>query len=749
MRQWLWAILLMLALLGSGCSHDGINGDGAIDDALGSWDQGADCFDCSGNHPPKASDLTLVISVRGKLQIQLVAQDPDGDALTFALEGEPALGKIEDFEPQTGRFTYLAGAETTGEESLRFTASDGALTSEAATVTITIQRVNFTGRWKATNVQGARIALGVGLKCEDGPVIIEHTEEALVVQSHGFSCIRQEPYSPPASVGFSDKYFFPVDDKLLCCSGLCDETCEAPALELGSIDASSFSYSNCISSGSCHTFSLTPGGDTPGVFILVERCSQFKGCDFTINAMLQRDDLRLESFTVATNTMFGNRVISSFTVCNDGGSPAPPFEVGVYYNVTTAPGCGAQPDATLTIDNLNAGVCLTRGHHWQSAESSAGNPFTAWAVVDPGCQVIEGVEDNNSAQHTYEITPAAEVPDLHLSAFDVTVNGTTLDTQITVCNQGGSTANPETVGLFYNRVAAPSCDSVPDEELPLVSLGPGQCEVYSATQDHVGLSGTFDAWALVDPSCKVHESDETNNHRSASYSIDSGALPDLYIKRVHAEAHGPDVEVEAQVCNSGGPVTEPFQVGLLLPFSGHPECNEAAKQQWTVPSFASGACTTFNYTAQDQLGSGPLLAKVYADLSCVIDESSNFNNYDSDSYRLGEPYADLYVKDFTAQVVDQVVHFSFYICNAGTTEISSHEVHLNYLHDGPPRCDKRSSSDMIWSASKIRKNACQLYTHSWDAGGMQGTFTAWASASCVLSEDRVINNHGYANFALN
>ncbi|WPB82128.1 Ig-like domain-containing protein [Archangium violaceum] len=86
------------------------------------------------NDAPVVSNITLTTLRNTSVNITLVATDVDGDALTFTTTA-PAHGTLSG----TGAaLAYSPTAGFTGQDSFTFEASDGSLTSNSATVTITI-----------------------------------------------------------------------------------------------------------------------------------------------------------------------------------------------------------------------------------------------------------------------------------------------------------------------------------------------------------------------------------------------------------------------------------------------------------------------------------------------------------------------------------------------------------------------------------------------------------------------------------
>ncbi len=94
------------------------------------------------NDAPTANAQTVSTNEETAVNITLTGNDPDGDDLTFAVLQQPANGTLSNFDAQAGTVTYTPADGFSGNDSFTFRVSDGALTSEAATVSITVNNVN-------------------------------------------------------------------------------------------------------------------------------------------------------------------------------------------------------------------------------------------------------------------------------------------------------------------------------------------------------------------------------------------------------------------------------------------------------------------------------------------------------------------------------------------------------------------------------------------------------------------------------
>ncbi|NTX40266.1 tandem-95 repeat protein [Myxococcus sp. CA033] len=94
------------------------------------------------NDAPVAASASVTVSYNTSTPITLAATDVDGDALTYTVTVPPSHGTLSGTGAQ---LLYTPAVDYQGEDSFTFTASDGALTSNTATVNITVRPPPFCG----------------------------------------------------------------------------------------------------------------------------------------------------------------------------------------------------------------------------------------------------------------------------------------------------------------------------------------------------------------------------------------------------------------------------------------------------------------------------------------------------------------------------------------------------------------------------------------------------------------------------
>ena len=94
------------------------------------------------NAAPTATGGFFVIDENTSVTGQLLATDPDGDALTYSIVSNGTKGTATITNPATGAFTYTPTTNATGSDLFTFRVNDGTVNSNTATVTVTINAVN-------------------------------------------------------------------------------------------------------------------------------------------------------------------------------------------------------------------------------------------------------------------------------------------------------------------------------------------------------------------------------------------------------------------------------------------------------------------------------------------------------------------------------------------------------------------------------------------------------------------------------
>jgi glucose/arabinose dehydrogenase len=133
---------------------------------------------------PVATAVTAAASEDVEVAIDLAATDADGDALTFQIVGPPAHGTIVGLAGRAAR--YLASPNYNGPDSFTFRATDGALQSNVATVSVTVHSVNDPPSAAPDSVRAASDApVVIDVLANDSPGPPDEAGERLVLGAVG------------------------------------------------------------------------------------------------------------------------------------------------------------------------------------------------------------------------------------------------------------------------------------------------------------------------------------------------------------------------------------------------------------------------------------------------------------------------------------------------------------------------------------------------------------------------------------
>ena len=111
------------------------------------------------NDAPAATAQTLVTDEDTPLLVVLTGIDEEADPLSFSIVDQPINGSLTGISPD---LTYSPNPDFNGADSFTFTANDGELTSEAVTISITINSIN------------------------DSPILVGEIEDQLAVEASLF-----------------------------------------------------------------------------------------------------------------------------------------------------------------------------------------------------------------------------------------------------------------------------------------------------------------------------------------------------------------------------------------------------------------------------------------------------------------------------------------------------------------------------------------------------------------------------------
>jgi hypothetical protein len=167
------------------------------------------------NHPPVAQNQVVVTDEDAAIAITLTATDPDSNALTFAVITGPGHGTLSGTPPDV---LYTPAVDLNGTDSFTFTANDGLVESNVATVAITITPVNdapVAADQRITTTEDTPVAMTLTAADIDGGQPLSFA----LVQSPAHGTVSGTPpqitYTPTAGFHGTDRLTFKANDGLV------------------------------------------------------------------------------------------------------------------------------------------------------------------------------------------------------------------------------------------------------------------------------------------------------------------------------------------------------------------------------------------------------------------------------------------------------------------------------------------------------------------------------------------------------
>jgi len=323
------------------------------------------------------------------------------------------------------------------------------------------------------------------------------------------------------------------------------------------------------------------------------------------------------------------------TVRNRGGSPTPPFEVGIY--ASTDDEIRTTDYRFLTIElplGLPAGGELDFERELLDVDVPAGTWYIG-AIADDRFEVDEWNETNNKRTDGREQLPC-ELPEADLFPRSLAARCTAPDEisiEGRIQNGGTSATGAFTVGVYLsNNEPITFLDTLIDS-FTIPFLGSGQVVTYNRTIGVVDAvePGTWWVGLIVDDGDVIPEYDETNNDLAGEQVVQPCLQPDvdLRISSLTIFCNSDDtVAVNGAVFNAGEQAAGPFTVGYYL----SPDLNiTTADTRLGFDVLGTGLLGGANRVLDrdfDLSGFSPgtWYLGVYADDRFDVDEASEVNN---------------------------------------------------------------------------------------------------------------------------
>ena len=184
-------------------------------------------------------------------------------------------------------------------------------------------------------------------------------------------------------------------------------------------------------------------------------------------------DLYVQSLTASEKS---GVVSYSLVACNLGAAMTKGFNLGLFYNRTLAPTCGATADKTWAVPALAKGGCSTKTLVRTNVKPGA---YLDWAMADSGCSVAESSETNNTKSVAY--TVKGLTPD----------QGIAVDSAVITPDAGVAEAGPAEAGVADMALVDSASWDLPAGDMAPVDTGMTG-DLDDASLNDADMAGTAD-----------------------------------------------------------------------------------------------------------------------------------------------------------------------------------------------------------------------------------------------------------------
>ena len=357
---------------------------------------------------------------------------------------------------------------------------------------------------------------------------------------------------------------------------------------------------------------------------------------------------------IEANTNF----TATVTVKNQGTAASTAGKIGIWLDQSALQNCGATPDYTQVLPAIAIGASkVFTFSNLPAGPVPATKTLLAFADYtgsSPNCAVVESVENNNQVTKAYTV---AMRPDLMVTGpvtFDPAplplLASSTFTAHVTVTNQGQASANATKLKVWVDLPAAPSnfCTLTADKIVDVAALDPQTSVTIDIPGLLAGIAGTKQFRTIVDGTCTITESNETNNQLATPVPV----------------INGPDFVVTGITLNPATPITgKPFTAAVTIKNQGPGSGDAKALTVWLdqpgdpvdvgttgdatqnagVIAAGKSKTVTLNMTAGDPTAPGATYAfRAFVDSNNETVETSETNNQFVSNYMVVTP-ADLTV----------------------------------------------------------------------------------------------------------
>ena len=398
-----------------------------------------------------------------------------------------------------------------------------------------------------------------------------------------------------------------------------------------------------LAAGAQQTVNITgtiPVSFTPGAYYtgaLADFSNMVKEADKTNNAKtgsqmtVSGPDLVVTSLSAPAGAGTGGQITATVTVKNQGAGNTGAFYTAFYLSTDNSITASDIRLATAYVAGLAAGAQRTVNITGTIPMTFTPGTYYTGAIADYGNSIKEPDKTNNAKTGSQITVSGADLVVTSISAPAGTGTGGQITAAVTVKNQGAGNA-----GGFYTALYLSTDNSITASDIRLgtawvagLAAGAQQTVNITGTIPTSFTPGAYYTGAIADFSSMVKETNETNNAKTGSQMIVSGA--DLVITSISAPAGGAkggQITATVTVKNQGAGNTGGFYTALYLSADTAITATDLRLGTAWVAGLAAGAQQTVNITGTipKSFTPGTYYTGAIADFSSMVKETNETNN---------------------------------------------------------------------------------------------------------------------------
>jgi beta propeller repeat protein len=346
-------------------------------------------------------------------------------------------------------------------------------------------------------------------------------------------------------------------------------------------------------------------------------------------------DLVITSISTGTTTYKrGDKITIQNTVKNQGSSTSKGFYVNFYLsNDSTITTSDTYLGQRYISGGLNAGISNIEYTNFTIPYDASGNYYIG-AIVDSTNAVFESDESNNIKAFSTTIEVCS--PDLVITSISTGTTtykrGDKITIQNTVKNQGKISSGGFYVNFYLSNDSTITTSDTYLGQRYISGLNAGASNTeYTNFTVPSSLSGSYYIGAIVDSTNAVFESDESNNIKAYSNTINV-VLPDLVASSVSAGStsyrRGTTMTIKNTVKNQGKISSGGFYVKIYIYRNYKGKITSTYLGRRYISSLKAGASNTAytKLTIPSTIAKGLYYCKMVVDSENNVAESSKSNN---------------------------------------------------------------------------------------------------------------------------